>query len=69
MPAELLQKQVAPVLMALSMAEAAKATGLSRSRLYIEVAAGRLRIKKAGRRTLVTLAELTRYLDSLDLTA
>jgi hypothetical protein len=56
----------APLLLALSMSDAAKATGLSRSRLYIEVAAGRLRIKKAGRRTLVTLAELTRFLDSLD---
>lgn len=65
MPADTLQRQ-APLLMALSMAEAAKATGLSRSRLYIEVADGRLRIKKAGRRTLVTLAELTRFLDSLD---
>ena len=66
MPADTLQNQVAPVLMALSMADAAKATGLSRSRLYIEVAAGRLRIKKAGRRTLVTLSELTRFLNSLD---
>jgi excisionase family DNA binding protein len=66
MAADTPQPKITSPVLALSMAEAAKATGLSRSRLYLEVGAGRLRIKKAGRRTLVTLAELTRFLDSLD---
>jgi hypothetical protein len=48
------------------MREAARATGLSRSRLYIEVAQGRLKVRKAGRRTIVTVAELQRFLEALD---
>ena len=52
--------------LALSMREAARATGLSRSRLYIEVAQGRLKVRKAGRRTIVTVAELQRFLEALD---
>jgi hypothetical protein len=52
--------------LALSMREAARATGLSRSRLHIEVAQGRLKVRKAGRRTIVTVAELQRFLEALD---
>jgi excisionase family DNA binding protein len=54
-----------PPRLALTIAEAAQSTGLSRSRLYLEVGAGRLRIKKSGRRTLVMMSELQRFLDSL----
>ena len=41
------------------------ATGLSRSRIYEALKSKALRAKKAGRRTLITLADLEAYLASL----
>jgi excisionase family DNA binding protein len=40
--------------LALSIAEFATVTGVSRSKLYEEIKAGRLKIAKVGRRTLVS---------------
>jgi excisionase family DNA binding protein len=40
--------------LALSIAEFSVATDVSRSKLYEEIKAGRLKIAKVGRRTLVT---------------
>ena len=40
--------------LALSIAEFGVATGVSRSKLYEEIKAGRLKIAKVGRRTLVS---------------
>lgn len=45
--------------------EAVKLTGLSRSRLYSCLQAGAIAAKKAGRRTLISFAELEAYLASL----
>jgi excisionase family DNA binding protein len=48
-----------------TIAEAVTATGLGRSRLYEEIKNGRLRIVKAGRRTLVLYHDLEKWLASL----
>ena len=47
---------------ALTIAETVKATGLSRTRLYEEIKAGRLRVAKIGRRTLVPPDEIRAWL-------
>jgi excisionase family DNA binding protein len=52
--------------MAFSINEARQATGLGRSRLYEEIAAGRLRIAKSGRRTLVLAESLQSFLKALE---
>jgi len=40
-------------------------SGFSRSRVYVEIKAGKLDARKAGRRTLVTRASLDALLDAL----
>lgn len=50
---------------AVTIPEAVNATGLSRSRIYEALKSKALRAKKAGRRTLITLADLEAYLASL----
>jgi excisionase family DNA binding protein len=49
----------------MTVPNAVKATGLSRSRLYEELKKGTLTAKKAGRRTLISFADLKAFLDSL----
>lgn len=44
---------------------AARASGLSRSRIYELVAKGRLDARKAGRQTLITATSLQNYLETL----
>jgi len=39
-----------------------RATGLTRTRVFGDIAAGKLRAKKAGRQTIVMAPELQRYL-------
>jgi excisionase family DNA binding protein len=51
--------------LAVDIPEACRITSLSRSRLYAELRDGRLRANKAGRRTLIPMAELHRWLQSL----
>jgi excisionase family DNA binding protein len=41
------------------------ASGLSRSRIYELIAAGRIEARKEGRRTLIMAASLQRYLETL----
>jgi excisionase family DNA binding protein len=41
-------------------------TTLGRSKIYEEIAAGRLRIAKCGRRTLITLEALQEFLKRLE---
>ena len=50
---------------AYSIAEVAKSVGLGRSYLYGEIKDGRLRIRKAGRRTLIYEADLRAWLAQL----
>ncbi len=51
--------------LAVTIPDAVKATGLSRSALYEALKRKELTAKKAGRRTLISFAELETYLASL----
>lgn len=48
-----------------SVAEFARLTSLSKAQTYIEIKAGRLQTRKAGRRTLVTAEEARRWVEAL----
>lgn len=48
-------------------ADAAKRLGICRAKLYLEVSAGRLTARKAGRRTLIERTEQSRWLSALPL--
>lgn len=52
-------------LIAVTIPEAVKISGLSRSRIYECLQAGAISAKKAGRRTLIPYAALEAYLASL----
>ena len=51
--------------LAVTIPEAVKASGLSRSRLYEAMKRGELPARKAGRRTLIPFADLEAYLANL----
>ncbi|NTW85540.1 MAG: helix-turn-helix domain-containing protein [Holophagaceae bacterium] len=51
---------------AFTINETLQITGLGRSRLYREIAEGRLRIAKSGRRTLVTAEALQIFLKLIE---
>lgn len=46
--------------------EARNLLGLGHSKFYERVKEGKLRLQKDGKRSFVTAAELTRYIDSCD---
>ena len=48
--------------LAVSIREGCRILGIKRSTIYREIAAGRLKVRKAGKRTLLTVAELRRWL-------
>ena len=50
---------------ALRVSEACSALAISRSKLYLELAAGRLRALKCGRRTLIPVPSIKAGLDGL----
>ena len=50
---------------ALRVSEACSALAISRSKLYLELAAGRLRAVKCGRRTLIPVPSIKAWLDGL----
>ena len=51
--------------LAVTIPEAVKASGMSRSSLYEALKRGDLSARKAGRRTLIEFAELQNYLAAL----
>ena len=51
----------------ISIAEAVELVGLGKTHLYKAIAAGDLKVKKSGRRTLLETAELRRFVESLPL--
>jgi hypothetical protein len=55
----------APSKLAFSVKETVSATSISRSALYYDIAAGRLRPRKRGSNTIFLVDELRRYLESL----
>ncbi len=52
--------------LALSIPEFCRAAGIGRSRAYEEIRAGRLRIVKCGRRTLIPAGALQQWLEALE---
>jgi len=50
---------------AVSIAEAVRMVGIGRTSLYAAIAAGKLKTRKSGRRTLVETAALRRFLEDL----
>ncbi len=54
-----------PFKLAYSIPEAVQASGLSRTTLYEHNSAGRLRMKKAGSRTIILADDLRAFLDAL----
>lgn len=54
-----------PAPLAVSVEEAASRAGVGRGFLYQEIGSGRLRARKAGRRTLILLDDLAAWLTSL----
>jgi len=51
--------------LAISIAEAVRMSGLGRTSLYAAIAAGRLRTRKSGRRTLVETTALRQFIETL----
>lgn len=51
--------------LAYSISEAAKAIGISRTTIYLEIAKNRLRVRKVGRRSLISDADLKAWLAAL----
>lgn len=57
----------APVgVMALTVEQACRAAGVSKTCLYREISAGRLRATKIGRRTLITTWSLRAWIEDLE---
>ena len=54
---------------AVSIADAVKMVGLGRTSLYAAIAAGKLKTRKSGRRTLVETAALRQFIEGLPETA
>jgi excisionase family DNA binding protein len=50
---------------AITIPDAVKATGMSRTSIYEALKRGDLKARKAGRRTLISFADLEAYLSSL----
>lgn len=50
---------------AIDIPSAAKAAGICRAQLYVELRSGRLKARKCGRRTLIEIDEIKRWLRSL----
>ncbi len=55
----------APAKIAYSIKEACQRVGIGRSSAYAEIKAGRLKIVKCGRRTLIRVADLDAWLANL----
>lgn len=51
--------------LAVSIEEAARLAGVGRGYLYQQISQGRLRARKAGRRTLIALADLAAWVEAL----
>jgi hypothetical protein len=47
------------------VSDATRATGLSRSSIYLAIKSGALRVKKCGRRTLILHEDLVKFLKAL----
>jgi excisionase family DNA binding protein len=50
--------------LAVPIPEAARLGGVGRSTIYAEISKGNLKVRKVGRRTIVTMSDLREWLDS-----
>lgn len=50
---------------ALSIEDFCRAVSLGRTRVFAEIKQGKLKVRKVGRRTLIPVEEMERWLDSL----
>jgi len=60
-----MDRTTAPPRLALSVSEFCNSCAIGRSLFYEEVKAGRIKVLKVGKRTLVPATEAQRWLDSL----
>jgi excisionase family DNA binding protein len=51
--------------LAVGIAEAVRMIGLGRTSIYAAISAGKLKTRKAGRRTLIETAALRRFVETL----
>ena len=51
--------------LAVSIADAAKLSGLGRSSIYNAINSGALKVRKAGRRSIVTTTDLRAFIDAM----
>ncbi len=51
--------------LAVSINDAVEITSFKRTKLYALIAAGELKTKKSGRRTIIEMAELRRFIENL----
>jgi len=58
-------KDYSPEAIAVTINDACRILGLGRSKIYDEINAGRLPVRKAGQRTLIRMSDLRAYIDSL----
>lgn len=56
---------LSPDTIAVTINDACRITGLGRSKIYEEINAGRLPVRKAGQRTLIRVSDLQAYIDAL----
>lgn len=54
-----------PTALAVSIGDACGIVGFSRAKIYREINAGRLSVRKAGHRTLIRLTDLEAYINAL----
>lgn len=52
-------------LLAVTIPNAVEITGLGRTSLYHSIKQGKLKVKKSGRRTIIEMAELRRFIENL----
>ena len=64
-PEDFLMQNAVVEKLGLTIAEAAFAAGIGRSRLYEAIAAGQLTARKFGARTVILRSDLGRFLDAL----
>jgi excisionase family DNA binding protein len=55
----------APDAIAVTIQDACRITGLGRSKIYEEINARRLRVRKSGQRTVIRMTDLKAFIDAL----
>jgi predicted DNA-binding transcriptional regulator AlpA len=64
-PQGIQQDQVKPEKLFVRVSEAMRMMGLGRSTLYAEIACGRLKVRKSGRKTIIAVADIQDWFQRL----